>query len=180
MTRAEIETRWGLPFHEVARSIADQGLSIRHAGEILGMHRDTLRRLVGETGEPITFEHIKVRSDIALREGMTFWRYVAIKADEGLSRMQVAALVNQSYKGFMHTVEQNPDKDPFPERSVAREWLKDTGETIVSTSRRLAANGYCLTQAARVIGYKHASSLRDALDARGASIAWPNGRRVKR
>jgi hypothetical protein len=163
----------------VARAIADQGLSIRHAGEILGMHRDTLRRLVGEAGEPVHFEHIKVRSDVAFREGMPFWRYVAIKADEGLSRMQVAAMVNQSYKGFMHTVEQNPDKDPFPERSVAREWLKDTGETVVSTSRRLARNGYSLTQAAKVIGYRHGSSLRDALDARGANIAWPDGRKVR-
>lgn len=180
MTRQEIEARWGMPVSDIAKDIAAQGLSILQAAQVFGVHKDTLIRLLSEDEVVIRFERVSIRSAVSLREGMPFWQYVSLKVDEGKSRKEVAALVGQSYKGFMHTMEQNPDLDPFPCHHVARAWLLDTGETIVAACKRMAKNGLSLSMAARVIGYKHRTALRDALESRGAFLDWHDGRKRPR
>lgn len=127
----------------------------------------------------ITFDCSKTRSDISLRLGVPFWGLITAMAEKGYSKTETAEFLGVCAAGFCRMMLVNPKLDPFP-CQVSRQYLIDTGESVVSAARRLAAQGMHMEAAARHIGFTASNGLKQALEARGAVVAFPRIRAARR
>ena len=169
--RRSIELRWGIPIQELLDSIAAQGLSITQASMTTGMSQSQVRHIA--SGYGIQFERCKARTRVAALCGAPFSDAARAMAEAGKTRRQASELLGVEYRTFLKLLSDRPQDDEFPKFLKARQCLIDTGSTVVSVARDLASKGYCVTDAARFIGYASGCGLTQALAARGVEVSFP-------
>jgi hypothetical protein len=183
----EVMERWGLPFADVALSAAANGLSMRDAARVVDMSYNHFREIALSLGITQEFESSYKLSSIAAQYKESAWAVIGRMADKGMTRKAVAAELGYNESRFNAMLAANPGKDPFPSWLKAAAYVAESGETIVSASRRLAAEGKTANGAARIIGYANGAGLLEALQSRGVKIefapppvAAPKVKKVKR
>lgn len=161
-----------MPYADVLRNIAANGLSARDAARVVDITPDHMRTLIHEHGLSSIFENSYRLSDISVRFKEPAWDVIARLADSGKSRNEVALEVGYNPTRFQQMLKDRPDRDPFPSWEVAGPYLRDTGETVVAAARRLAADGLTEHAAGRLIGYACGAGLAHALKARGVVVEF--------
>lgn len=101
------------------------------------------------------------------------WDQVRNHAAKGLSRAATAKRLGYNPDYFCKLLADNPDKDPFDPYGVVANYIRDTGEQFKPALIRMAKEGYCLSQAARLIGFTAHNSLSYAMRVRGIKVAFP-------
>lgn len=177
MRTAQVATRWGIPFEEVAASLAAQGLSGTDAARAVGMGH--CRFIEAATRHGVTFDQSRRRTQISRDRRREFWSILRDIAETGATREAAAKELGYNVDRFRKMLTANPDKDPFKAPpDIAGDWLRDTGTTIGAGCRDMAARGYTASAAARMIGYATVDGLLFALQARGITIQFaPRSRR---
>lgn len=177
MNRDQIAARWGIPFADVAASLAAQGLSAKDSAQAVGMRPDNFAVAAKAAG--VTFDTSHRRTQISRDRGREFWSLMRDIASTGATREAAAKEIGYNVDRFRKMLTANPDKNPFKAPpDIAGDWLRNTGTTIGAGCRDMAARGYTASAAARMIGYATVDGLLFALQARGIAIQFaPRSRR---
>lgn len=171
MTRKQIEARWGMPFVDLLKSIAANGMTIIDSAQIVGMNRDRLQKIAKVEG--IIFERSYRMSGISMRFREPAWQVIASMADKGMTRRDVAAAVGYHYSTFLKHLSDHPEIDPFPSSNKVAGFIADAGGSLSEALKDMAAAGMTINAAAIRIGYACGSGLAQAMRARGIDIEFP-------
>lgn len=101
------------------------------------------------------------------------WEQIRNHANEGWSRAETARHLGYRADYFCKLLAAHPDKDPFDQYGVVVNYVRDTGEQFKTALVRMAKEGYCLSQAARLIGFTQHNALRYAMRVRGIKVVFP-------
>lgn len=172
MKTADVADRWGIPFADVAASLAAQGLSAKDSALAIGMSHGGF--CIAAKASGVTFDCSHRRTQISRERKREFWSLLREIQATGANRKEAALQLGYNVDRFRKMLSDNPDKDPFPDSSVtvASQYLRDSGQTIGAASREMAARGMTASAAARMIGYATVDGLLFALKARGITIQF--------
>lgn len=114
----DVETSFGKPVIEVARDLADAGLSADAAADQVGYNREAFRDLLRKSGLADLFPR-KRRDIIALVEeeyGQDFWSVVKGYADDGESMTATGLILGYSSpSGFRRLINRHGKRHWFPD-----------------------------------------------------------------
>lgn len=117
---------------------------------------------------------------VPLETGQSFWEVVSSHAAVGHSRAECAKALGYRSDYFCKLLANNPDKDPFDPYGVVANYVRDTGEYFKPALIRMAKEGLCMTQAARLIGFTSKHALAYAMRVRGIKVEFPDYVRPKK
>ncbi|WP_313417022.1 hypothetical protein [Pseudomonas oryzihabitans] len=96
---------------------------------------------------------------------------LVLLAKRGHSIRQCAEIMGVGREALRAYAHRLGDQSPFSSRWVAQNWVRTSGETVVTTARRLAPT-HTLIQVAKVIGYGDGCALVKALAVRGVALEF--------
>jgi hypothetical protein len=161
-----------MPFVDLLRDLAAQGLNIKDSAKALGMGYHSAQKLSYTLG--VEFDRSHRRTLISLERRQEFWSLLGSMAETGLNRRQCADALGYHHDRFCKMLADCPDKDPFDAYNIAARYLAESGQTIGDAAREFAAAGMTISEAARRIGYGKTAigSFRKALEARGIKVEF--------
>ena len=101
-----------------------------------------------------------------------------VLAARGMTRRQAADELGLNCDHMNAMVAASDEECPWERVDVVANWVRDTGEPFGDALRRMAAQGYTLTEAAIAVGYSDCTGLINCMKARDLVVDFPRRTRA--
>ncbi len=168
-----VPERWGYPFWEVVRDMAEQGLSRAQVGKALGYQSRRFLELLREHPEHDPFEPSNIVMGYLLDTGEGFRAALERMARENYSLAAASRVIGyRNPQDLRANMEARGIDLVFGRLDAISEYERKCGKPLATLLADMAERGYTKGQAAKEIGLASRQALSYQMKSRGINIAF--------
>ena len=176
-----VPQRWGYPFWEVVRDMADQGLTRAQTGKALGYRSRRFEVLLRENPELDPFESPLVIATYIRDTGEGFREALERMAARHYTLAAASRAIGfSSTPGLIAAMKQRGINVKFKRFDVIAAYERRYATTLEEALKRMSKQGISRNAAARFIGLNSGSALKYQMQIRGINVSFSKTRQEKR
>lgn len=176
-----VPERWGYPFWDVVRDMADQGLSRAQVGKALGYQSQRFLELLRENPDHDPFEASNIVLGYMLDTGEGFRSALERMARENYTLAAASRVIGYRNPQDLRAAMRARGIDVVFERFDAiGEYERKRGKDLATLLAAMAKRGYTRGQAAREIGLASRQALAYQMRVRGIDVVFSQRKAFKR